>query len=171
MKFRLTIRDLAELIGVIAILASLIFVGLQMRQEQELFASENAISRLETVIELNNAIVANSEVWALGNRGEPLTETEFIEYERILNIYNEVTFLSYVSGQARGNTSGSVVGIFQFASFLEKNPGAFKIWNDRETVLERELSLLLNAGGPNTGIGQEYRDRVREYVDQLSNAE
>lgn len=171
MNIKFSIRDWAELIGIIAILASLIFVGLQMRQEQELFASENAISRLETLIDLNNAIIENSEVWALGNRGETLTDAEFIRYERVLNIYNEVTFMSFVSGQARGTMTGGIVGIFQFASFLQKNPGAFEVWNNREQILERELAILRDSDGPNSGIGQEYRELVREYVSRLSDAE
>ncbi len=52
-------KDIAELIGIAAIVASLVFVGLQMKQSQEIALSNAYQSRAATVIEMVTANAAN----------------------------------------------------------------------------------------------------------------
>ena len=63
-------KGTAEFVGVIAIVGSLIFVGLQIKQEQEIALAEINLSLLASGIELNIAIGENAEVWAIGNAGK-----------------------------------------------------------------------------------------------------
>jgi len=69
----ITWRGVAELIGVGAVVASLIFVGLQMRQSQDIAMAENIFSGNSDRLAMNLAITENPEIWVKGNAGEILT--------------------------------------------------------------------------------------------------
>ena len=63
-------KDVAEFVGITAIVASLIFVGLQMRQMGAIARSEMYGNDLANSLAVNSAIAAHSNVWARGSRGE-----------------------------------------------------------------------------------------------------
>ena len=65
-------KDTAELIGIAAIVASLVFVGLQMMQARDIAISDGNLANAANKIEGNNAIVQNPDIWARGNAGEEL---------------------------------------------------------------------------------------------------
>lgn len=69
-------KDVAELLGIVAIVASLVFVGLQIRQdraiaEAQVFAEQDAV-----VIEMANLISANRDLWLRGLRGDELSAAD-----------------------------------------------------------------------------------------------
>lgn len=168
MKTVVGIREIVEIVGVVSIVVSLIFVGLQMRQEQDLFISGNAINILETVIELNNAIIEHPDVWLSGNKGDPLSDEEFITYERMINSLNEATFQRFNSGQRAGTEGGGIPAIAEFADFLSNNPGAYKVWNDREVRVGQAFRKLLPQNLiQSDNIGVRYRNLVMESVKVL----
>ena len=54
-------KDFAELVGIAAIVGSLIFVGLQMRQEQEIALSQAYQLRTELTVSLNLAVMQSPQ--------------------------------------------------------------------------------------------------------------
>lgn len=78
---KLSWKDYAELIGIAAIVASLIFVGLQMQQSQEIAQSAVYQDRTATSVELQTSSMGSSEYlsgWAKleSNQGARLTAEE-----------------------------------------------------------------------------------------------
>lgn len=69
-------KSTAELIGMIAIVSSLVFVGVQLQQDREL----TQVSTFGSVVESNNALAgliqAQSDVWVRGLDGDELTNSE-----------------------------------------------------------------------------------------------
>ena len=64
-------KDIAELIGIAAIVASLIFVGLQMKQTQEIALADAYQARADTSIGIFQSVPESSElisVWTKTNR-------------------------------------------------------------------------------------------------------
>ncbi|MDX2478727.1 MAG: hypothetical protein QNK24_00150, partial [Desulfuromusa sp.] len=59
-------KDIAELIGITAIVLSLVFVGLQLRQSQLIAHSEIALQELESTIEAHSQINDYVDVWVSG---------------------------------------------------------------------------------------------------------
>ena len=57
-------KDLAELIGIAAIAASLVFVGLQMKQSHEIALAEIYQARTSTVVEATAAMASNPYILA-----------------------------------------------------------------------------------------------------------
>ena len=66
-------KDYAEIIGITAIVASLIFVGLQMRQDQKIAQAQALVDASAVVTDLNQFIVNNKEVWIKGLDGAELS--------------------------------------------------------------------------------------------------
>ncbi len=69
-------KGTAELVGLAAIVASLIFVGLQMRQDQEIAEAQAYIDASAALTDLNQYIENNKEVWIKGLDGAELSLAE-----------------------------------------------------------------------------------------------
>ena len=84
-----TWKDVTELVALSAILASVVFVGKQLQQAEEIARSEIQFAILDTYIEVNNAINADPEIWARGIAGESLEPAEAIVFSRqVFNVNN-----------------------------------------------------------------------------------
>ncbi len=60
-------KAVEEFLGATAIVASLIFVGLQLRQEQRVASIEAGFNLVESFYEQRNVTIENASVWANGN--------------------------------------------------------------------------------------------------------
>jgi len=70
------LNDWMQVIGIFAVVLSLIFVGLQMRQEQEIAIVDTYGSVAEAQIDLSVLVGENMVVWKKGLEDEELTEDE-----------------------------------------------------------------------------------------------
>ena len=73
-------RSVAELIGIAAVVASLIFVGLQLRQEQDIAQSQLFADWDDTRIEWSRLLSENNDVWIRGLAGSDLTTNELLVF-------------------------------------------------------------------------------------------
>ena len=94
-------KDLAEVIGFVALIASLIFVGLQIRQDHKIARLQTAADFDDTMIEYARVINANREIWIKGLEGADLTPEDQVTFEAVafavwqkfLGLYNrEIIF-------------------------------------------------------------------------------
>lgn len=122
-------KDFLELIGITAIVASLIFVGLQLQQSQAIAGSELAAKLLTDDMEWINLVNQNRDVWIRGNRGDNLNEVETSAYRDLLGINVSRSFLRYRQLQNIG--LGGEMLVAQFVTFLHLNPGARVEWQRR----------------------------------------
>lgn len=77
-------NEVAELVGIVAIVASLIFVGLEMRQSQKIALAEIEAAYASASIEMASLISDNSEVWAIGIADEELDDSDAAVFESII---------------------------------------------------------------------------------------
>ena len=77
-------KEIAELIGIAAIVASLLFVGVELRQSQQIALNEAGFVALTAYIDTRNAENENSDVWIRGNLGEELERSEMAIYENLI---------------------------------------------------------------------------------------
>ena len=69
-------KDIAELIGITAIVGSLIFVGMQMRQAQEIAIADGYSALQSYAYARSELLSANADLVAKANRGDELSEAE-----------------------------------------------------------------------------------------------
>ena len=76
----MTWKGLAEVVGITAIVSSLIFVGLQLRQDQDIAIAETINSSTESAGTLAMLISENSETWRDGLDGRELSPSEKLKF-------------------------------------------------------------------------------------------
>jgi len=71
-------KTIAEFVGILAIVGSLIFVGLQMRQEQAIAIVDTYGTVVELNIDVLNLIGAHPDIWEKGLLGDELSTSNEI---------------------------------------------------------------------------------------------
>lgn len=125
-------KDIAEIIGLVAIVASLVFVGIQLRQTQNIAMAEGYSNLFSTRIEVANSVKEDVDIWRKGAAGEELDETESPIFAILVNQINEAAVQGFLHAQQVASADEAQFGARDFAGFLYQNPGARTVWNKRE---------------------------------------
>jgi hypothetical protein len=134
---------LAESIGMTAIVLSLVFVGLQLRQSETIAENEIGMQQLENTIEAHGQINDHVSVWVKGLAAEKLSHEETIIFENLLINLNDIAFNSSLNRMFLGDNSGARGVATDFAVFLHQNPGARNVWVTREHTLAEARKITL----------------------------
>ncbi len=156
-------KDVLELTGISAIVASLIFVGLQLKQSQDIALSELGASILASRVETNSSISDHSEVWAKGNSGADLDESETASYWHMLHSVYWRHVIGWDNRLRFGQDFVADLIASDFVIFLHDNPGARQIWV-KQTESTTEKRRLLGTG---TSL-IEFDVLVFEKLDELN---
>lgn len=100
-------REIAEAIGVAAIVASLVFVGLQIRQEDDIARLELIDRSTEQQRELQIWISENSDVWTRGCAGSELSDAERAIFQSMVAVYGNQAYNRWVVRFAITEQTGS----------------------------------------------------------------
>jgi hypothetical protein len=125
-------KELFEAIGLIAIVASLVFVGMELRQSRAIAISEGNLANAQIQIERNNAISEYSIVWTKGNSGESLAEPDAAIFRSLVSNQAIHSFMEYARLQQVEFDDAAETVTAQFAIFLFQNPGAQEVWQQQE---------------------------------------
>lgn len=156
-------KKTAELVGVLALVASLIFVGLQMRQTNDVAYMELDTAMTGMAIDTAELIAANPDLWVRGNAGEDLSAADYAIYSETLAVLNTrlVVMESHASQLGRDDTADIIRR--DWAAFLHQNPGARRVWLDREDNLIRYRQLL----APNAADFSAWREAILSELEVL----
>jgi len=125
---RISWKTIAELIGIAAIVASLIFVGLELRQAQKIARINAANIRAGWVFENRTEVNVHAEIWAKGNAGADLTDVESVIYSNLIRNMHTNSRFTWAREQGLGIT-GAEYAAHELAWFLYKYPAALREWN------------------------------------------
>jgi hypothetical protein len=143
-----------ESIGIIAIVASLIFVGLQLRQAEKIALAESYASTMSNLIEVGNSIKAGVNVWNRGAIGEELTDDEAAIFAVLVRQINDAAYFDYMQVLELDGEEEARYSATDFAIFLYNNPGAQHVWLAREEYLIKYRGLI-NPTGDNFSTWKE----------------
>ena len=163
-KVSLNWKEIAEAIGIIAIVMSLYFVGLQVKQSTIIAESETGMQQLENTLEAHSQINEHAELWIRGLAGDELTAVEAVIFENLLINLNDITFHVVSNYMELGERLGAEIVLSDFAGFLHRNPGARQLWERRENLLNQNRE---NLGFNTDGFSV---DAAFDYSNQLFNA-
>jgi len=116
------LKDFAEITGIAAIVVSLIFVGLELRQSQRIAYIATVVDRGNQRLDLHNLTIENMDVWHRGNAGEELNPEEIRIYRQIFEGYLGLEWQRWFSANQLDYFSDFPIA--DFAGFLMENPGA-----------------------------------------------
>ena len=159
-------REIAEFAGIAAIVASLIFVGLQLRQDEDIAAAQVWSASEQSVIELSGLIAENRELWVQGLMGEELSDTDQAAFGSIaLSVLRRHLFIAQRIERLR--YGGTVEGRLKVLAFqLYQYPGLRRTFDDMEIASEMQRSAF-GESITGSGYGVEVRKALAE-LDQSS---
>ena len=135
-------NEVAELVGIVAIVASIIFVGLQMRQSQQIALAEVDAAIVSASIEMASLMSDNSEVWARGIADEELDDSDAAVFESIVVALSDRNYSMQSQFRLLGDDESADSEVHGFAAFLHQRPGARRAWTEREADLNMYRGLL-----------------------------
>jgi hypothetical protein len=164
MKNKVDWKHIIELLGIVAIVASLIFVGFQLRQDREIAIAETFLSILSSEIDLQDTSSEHAELWEKANNGEELTDVEARIFQDLIVSFDKQANISRAQLNRLGHTLAARDRVIDFASFLYQNPGARLAWTSMwETrALHRQIT-----GGHDSPFPGE----VRMHLEMLDAAD
>jgi hypothetical protein len=156
-------HDWLEGIGIIAIVASLIFVGLQLRQAEKIASAEGHASTMSNLIEVGNSINANVNIWNRGATGEELTDDEAAIFAVLVRQINDSAYFGYMKVLELAGEEEARYTSTDFAIFLYNNPGAQRVWLAREEYLIKYRDLI----DPTVINSSAWKEMVLDDIDIL----
>jgi hypothetical protein len=121
-------KTVAELIGIAAIVASLYFLGQQLKLSHEIAVSEISASHHSSLVELNNGIADHADVWNRGNAGLDLDQAEVLIHRALLENVEEQYRIQWRHDRRFGRQESALDEHAKFAAFLFENSGARELW-------------------------------------------
>ncbi len=159
-------RSIAEFVGILAVVLSLMFVGLQMRQTNDVAYMELDTTMVGIAVDTAELIATNSEIWVKGNAGEELDASETAVYTEMIAVLSTrwVVAESHASQLGRGEIADLIR--HDWAAFLHRNPGARRVWLSREEKLIGYRQLL----APGSDDFSSWRDAIQSDLAILDEA-
>jgi hypothetical protein len=163
-------KAIAELIGIFAIVASLIFVGLQIQQDRRVASGQVNMATLETIVAIDTVMTEHAHVWVKARDLKDLSEAEIQIVERLVHMAKNKAFFEALASLKISSGGGPIDfrkargPILAFAVLLHENPGARRVW---AASVERDEKYFEKTGG-NSGQDR-FNNVVREFLLQLQN--
>ena len=141
---RISWKESVELIGIAAIVASLVFVGMQLQQDRKLAYAEATTSVVGSATEIVGLINSNHEAWIRGLDGEELAPADELAFGAMARLYYRMYSLRYYRAGILGTPSKEFV-VQQYTFYLYQYPGLRRAFEE----------FSVQAEFRNTAFGQE----------------
>lgn len=159
-------KSIYESVGILAVVLSLLFVGLQMRQTNDVAYMELDTTMVGIMVDTADLVAANSDVWVKGNAGQELSTSESAVYYEMIAAINTRRVVEQLHASQLGRTDIADLIRRDWAAFLHQNPGARRVWLSREENLIRYRQLL----GPDAEDFSSWRDTIQSELTILDEA-
>jgi hypothetical protein len=155
------LNEWLQVIGIFAVVASLIFVGIQLIQSQNIANADRFQQGIVARATINDSIIENAPILTKANNGEELTQIEFLRLSQILDsIWAQGFFGRQAALLVGGPSQGPEAGV---AIFLFENPGVREIWNDIYAEKQQSWTVVFR---PNTPLHESIQ-RVKDHLADL----
>lgn len=156
-------NDLFERIGIVAIIASLIFVGLQVRQDQNIAVAQILAEHDGNLIEMANLVSDNREIWIRGLEGEELSKLDELAFQTMADTTDRLLSNRFNRTQLLDTFPGDLVAQ-RYAFRLYTFPGLRRIY---EVKKARRLTHNSGFNGTDVGGSAGFRIKVDRYLVEL----
>ena len=89
------LNEWVQVIGIFAVVASLVFVGIQVQQTEDIAISEAQLATGERTREYLAVLIDNAEIWHAGCLGEELSEIDDMRFAKLYTVYTSTMFSAW----------------------------------------------------------------------------
>ena len=91
------LNDWLQIVGLFGVIASLVFVGVQVRQTQVIAEGESAMLSIDATVATRQMLIDNINVWMKGCAGETMSPSEEAAFVQLLRTYLQVNFFAWLA--------------------------------------------------------------------------
>jgi hypothetical protein len=117
------LNDWLQIIGMLGIIASLVFVGLQVNQTQRVGEGEEIASFVELSTNMRTLFIEHADVWRKACAGEELSAEGQTKAAMLYKAYTELAYNFGAASRAGISQSSSQFLINRFAANIHRYPG------------------------------------------------
>ena len=143
----------AEFVGILAIVASLMFLALEVRQSRQIGSFEIAASQVEVQNQLRELLLAHAGTWTRGCAGEELSESERSKYAQIFRGYTVSLYWGWVASKDSIVEIDKKYGVNAYAANYHRYPGFASMSDD-------QVEWFKN-------VGVESQESVRQFGEAI----
>jgi hypothetical protein len=121
-------KDIAELVGIAAIVASLVFVGQEIQQSREIARLEWTGVLAAEQVALDSLLSSEAEVWRKGCAGSELSPTEQTVFTRLFSSFHHFAFARWVRGNVGLTGANPLFVSKEYAKNIHRYPGFGEMW-------------------------------------------
>ena len=154
-------KAIAEIIGLAAIVASLVFVGLQMQQDQEIAIADTYSSPAESAGTLASLVSEYPNIWRRGLDGEELSPDDELRFRALVQAVETHFFNMFLRYFRLGIDDPSKIAR-NYAFAIHNHPGLRRVYlASKDYQASRDAALSTDQGiGP-------FRTRVDTFLVEL----
>jgi hypothetical protein len=116
-------KDTAEFVGITAIVASLVFLGLQIKQSEDVASTEIFIAYQEARKSYERLIVENADIWHRACVGDELTPSEKLIASQIFEAYLNTNYVGWQTARIGIALTSVDERVYAFAANMHRFPG------------------------------------------------
>jgi hypothetical protein len=147
-----------EIIGVLSIVASLVFVGLQIRQSARAAFEESTVGDAALIVDVESLVLEHPDAWRRGCMGESLEPAEALVFSHIHHAYTFNYYLRWRRATEGVEASSEWLGIDNIAMNIYRFPGFRAEWD-----AHGEARRQVDDSFPFQVFRQRVNERVAEY--------
>lgn len=127
------LNDWLQVIGLFGVLAGLIFVGLQLRQDRQIAIAEGVSRSVGFRQDWADVMGADAAVWVKGMAGDELSAIESVQFEALANALEVQLYSLWNREQLIGTREEAATFARAAARQFGGNPGLLKFWRNHVT--------------------------------------
>jgi hypothetical protein len=158
------VNDWLQIVGMFGIIASLIFVGVQVRQTQAIGEGESAIQFFGATVAGRQLFIDNIDVWIKGCAGEEMSVAEEAQFAHMFRGYALGSYFAWMSARHNILELDPKDVVYPFAANVHRYPGFARFQLTWLEWAERGMNFGLESG-------REFSNAVKSRVAELQEIE
>lgn len=136
------VKSIVEVAGIVAVVLSLLLLWKETEQNRILAEANFDLMIAQNSLLANQTISENPDVWLKGCVNDSLSPEEMVIFKAMVENKNDVTYYRIIKSLRLKESYASHSDWADFVGFLHRNPGAKKIWMQREETLDSNRKSL-----------------------------
>jgi len=126
----LKLNDWVQAAGVLAVVASLIFVGIEIRQSSRFAMDASIASANGVIVSVEELVIQNPDAWYRGCRGDKLQPADETLFTHTFQAYELLYYLRWLRAERGVAAVSAPISIDSMATTIHRNPGLRRLWDD-----------------------------------------
>ena len=124
------LNDWVQAVGVFAVVASLIFVGIEIRQSSRAAVDASLVGDNDVMVSVQELVATNPDAWYRGCRGDRLQPADEVFFTQTFHAYEFLYYFRWLRVERGVTVASAAISVDNMAATIHRNPGLRRLWDD-----------------------------------------